>query len=121
MCHTSAFALFLGVIDHIQLVFEFIAKRLVGLRFMPGQIEHHRGGDYFPDYGLDPDANYKPVKALADVIRVLKDGKDGWGMAFWFAAVNSYLGGKAPKDLLATAPDKVIAAAHEEMSETAHG
>lgn len=82
---------------------------------------NHRGGDYFPDYGLDPDANYKPVKALADVIRVLKDGKDGWGMAFWFAAVNSYLGGKAPKDLLATAPDNVIAAAREEMSETAHG
>ena len=82
---------------------------------------NHRGSDYFPDYGLDPDANYKPVKALADVIRVLKDGKDGWGMAFWFAAVNSYLGGEAPKDLLATAPDKVIAAAREEMSETAHG
>ena len=82
---------------------------------------HHKSCDYYPDYGLDAEAGYKPVKALAEVITVLKERKDSWGMAFWFAAVNSHLAGKTPKDLLATAPQRVLAAAREEVSETAHG
>lgn len=82
---------------------------------------HHKSCDYYPDYGLNAEAGYKPVKALADVIAVLQERKDSWGMAFWFAADNSHLAGKTPKDLLAAAPQRVMAAAREEVSETAHG
>ena len=41
-------------------------------------------------------------------------------MATWFLADNSYLGGQRPQDLLATAPARVIAAAQDEVQETAH-
>jgi hypothetical protein len=81
---------------------------------------HHKGSDYFPDYGLDVASGYKPLKALAEVIAVLAPAKDGWGMAFWFGATNGYLAGKAPKDLLASAPERVLAAARQELSAT-HG
>jgi hypothetical protein len=81
----------------------------------------HQGSDYFPDYGLDPTANYRPLKALADVIRVFNGSKDAWGMAYWFAAVNSFLGGKRPLDMMSREPKRVIAAAYDEMAEIAHG
>ena len=81
----------------------------------------HRSTDYFPAYGLDPAANYRPVKALAKVLRAFGNTKDAWGLAYWFASINSFLGGKRPQDLLATAPDRVIEAAHDEVVEIAHG
>jgi hypothetical protein len=61
------------------------------------------------------------VPALARVIRILEGKKDAWGMAYWFASVNSFLGGERPQDLLATQPDRVIAAAQDELEDIAHG
>jgi hypothetical protein len=81
----------------------------------------HQGTDYFPGYGLDPAANYRPVKALAQVLRVFSNAKDSWGLAYWFASVNSFLGGQRPQDVLAQQSDRVIAAAQDEMAEIAHG
>lgn len=80
----------------------------------------HRGNDYFPAWALDAQANYRPRKHLAAVLSVLGGHKDGWGLAYWFAAVNSMLGGKRPQDLLALAPQRVLAAAQDEMAEIAH-
>jgi len=82
---------------------------------------HHNGTDYFPDYGLDRDASFRPLKTMARVIEVLAGHKDAWGMAYWFLSANSFLGGKRPQDLLATAPDRVIEAARDEVQEVAHG
>lgn len=82
---------------------------------------HHGGVDYFPGYGLDRDAGFRPVKALARVIDTFAEHKDGWGMAYWFHSVNSFLGGNRPQDLLATAPERVIEAALDEVQEVAHG
>jgi len=82
---------------------------------------HHNGVDYFPGYGLDRDAGFRPVRALARVIEVFTGHKDGWGMAYWFRSDNSFLGGKRPQDLLATAPERVIEAARDEVQEIAHG
>lgn len=82
---------------------------------------HHEGSDYFPGYGLDPKAGYRPVKSLADILRVFKDTRDSWGLAYWFGSVNSYLGGKKPQDMLIQATSRVLAAAHSEMAEIAHG
>ena len=82
---------------------------------------HHNGVDYFPAYGLDKDEGFRPLKALAQVIEVFDGHKDGWGMAFWFLSANSFLGGKRPQDLLATQPERVIAAARDEVQGVEHG
>jgi hypothetical protein len=81
----------------------------------------HNGVDYFPVYGLDKDAAYRPLPAMREVIKVLEPEKSGWGMAYWFASVNSYLGGKRPQDLLSRDPQRVIAAAREEAAGVTHG
>ncbi|PRD16363.1 hypothetical protein [Pantoea coffeiphila] len=82
---------------------------------------HHNGVDYFPAYGLDKDQDFRPLKALAQVIEVFDGHKNGWGMAFWFMTANSFLGGKRPQDLLASQSTKVIAAARDEVQGIEHG
>lgn len=82
---------------------------------------NHNGVDYFPGYGLDKDTNFRPLKSLAQVIAAFDGHKDGWGLAFWFLSVNSFLGGKRPQDLLATHPERVIAAASDEVQGVGHG
>ncbi|WP_299999642.1 hypothetical protein [uncultured Cedecea sp.] len=82
---------------------------------------HHSGVDYFPAYGLNRDEGFRPLKALAQVIEIFADHKNGWGMAFWFMSVNSFLGGKRPQDLLVSHPEQVIAAARDEIQAPEHG
>ncbi len=81
----------------------------------------HQNIDYFPAYGLDAKSGYRPLKPLAPVLAVFGTQKDGWGLAYWFASANSFLGGKRPQDLLVKLPDRVLAAAVDEMAEIAHG
>ncbi|MBE0152773.1 hypothetical protein [Serratia sp. PL7] len=81
----------------------------------------HNGVDYFPGYGLDPDTGYRPRKALKPVLDVFGEHKDGWGLAYWFLSANSFLGGKRPQDVLASEPERVIAAAEDEIKEINHG
>ncbi len=82
---------------------------------------HHNGVDYYPAYGLDSDAGFRPLKALAKVIEVFAGHKDGWGMAYWFRSPNSFLGGKRPQDVLGAQPERAIEAARDEVQEIAHG
>ena len=85
---------------------------------------NHKGIDYFPGYALDPGKLYRPFKALARVLEVFGEEKDAWGLAYWFASMNSFLGGARPQDLLAHQPDQVLAAAKDEVSDlagAAHG
>jgi hypothetical protein len=81
----------------------------------------HAGNDYYPAYGLDPRTGYRPFAALAKILKVFGATKDDWGLAYWFASVNSFLGGKRPQDLLATQAERVIAAAEDEVDAIAHG
>jgi hypothetical protein len=81
----------------------------------------HRGIDYFPSYALDAAADYRPTKGLAKVLAVFRGQKDDWGVAYWFASVNSFLGGKRPQDLLISQPERVIAAAEDEVAGVLHG
>lgn len=81
----------------------------------------HKGVDYFPLYALDPDENYRPYKAVAEILRVFAEMKTGWGIAFWFAGLNSFLDDRRPQDLLASHPDLVIAAAKDEVEGVQHG
>ena len=83
-------------------------------------ISHH-GVDYFPGYGLDQDAGFRPLKAMARVIAAFAGHKDAWGMAYWFRSDNSLLGGRRPQDVLATEPERVIEAALDEVQGIVHG
>jgi hypothetical protein len=81
----------------------------------------HLNVDYFPSYALDPSAGYRPRKAMADVLKVFNGRKDDWTLAIWFASGNSFLGGKRPQDLLARSPQRVRAAAEDEVEGIVHG
>ena len=80
----------------------------------------HKGIDYFLRYSLDPAESYRSYKALADVLKIFGETKSGWGAAFWFAGLNSFLDDQRPQDLLATRPDLVIAAAQDEAGGVQH-
>jgi hypothetical protein len=82
-------------------------------------IQHGRE-DYLPLYGLNP-GDHRPRKEIAEILKIFGDAKDGWGLAFWFAALNSFLDDERPQDLLVTDPERVIAAAKDEMAELQHG
>ncbi|SAK73154.1 hypothetical protein AWB80_04054 [Caballeronia pedi] len=82
---------------------------------------HHNGIDYFPGYGLDPAAGWRPRKALKPVLDVFGDKKDSWGLAYWFLSANSFLGGRRPQDVLAVEPEQVVAAAQDEVEGVLHG
>lgn len=81
----------------------------------------HRGTDYFPAYGLDPDTGFRPLKSLAPIIKIFEGYKDGWGMAYWFLATNSFLGDRRPRDVLASDPASVLKAAEDEVQGVIHG
>ncbi len=81
----------------------------------------HKGVDYFPMYALDPDENYRPYKAVAEILHIFGDTKTGWGTAFWFAGLNGFLDDRRPQDLLASDPGLVIAAARDEVEGVQHG
>jgi hypothetical protein len=81
-------------------------------------IQHGRE-DYLPVYALGPD--HRPRKEMAEILKIFGDAKDGWGLAFWFAALNSFLDDERPQDVLATDPERVIAAAEDEVAEYQHG
>ncbi|UUZ46660.1 hypothetical protein LP420_22420 [Massilia sp. B-10] len=78
------------------------------------------GVDYFPGYALDPRNEYRPYRALRKVIAHFQWAEEGWGLAFWFHSVNSFLGGKRPVDLLAKHPHEVVAAAEDAASREGH-
>lgn len=80
-----------------------------------------RDVNYFPAYGLDSAKGHRPIQALAKVMEILGEVRDGWGQASWFLSVNSFLGGRRPQDLLATEPERVIAAAEDERNGVTHG
>lgn len=81
----------------------------------------HHGVDYFPSYGLDAAAGYRPRKTLAPVLAAFGERRDGWGLAYWFQSLNSFLGGQRPADVLASQPERVLAAALDECAALAHG
>ncbi|OWS74259.1 MULTISPECIES: hypothetical protein [Pantoea] len=82
---------------------------------------NHNGIDYFPDYGLDRDTHFRPVKPLAQILRIFAGHKDSWAIALWFLSNNSFLAGKRPQDLLLTEAQRVIDAALDEMEGITHG
>lgn len=78
------------------------------------------GLDYFPGYALDAANEYRPHRALKQVLAQFGDAKDGWGLAYWFQSVNSFLGGQRPMDMLTKNPDAVLAAAADQAMGIVH-
>lgn len=77
--------------------------------------------ELFPIYAIDKVNGFKPQKGLKPVLEVFAGEKDSWGIAYWFAGANGYLGGKRPLDLLASNPDLVLQAAIDELKGVTHG
>lgn len=75
---------------------------------------HYEGVEYFPRYAVES-------PGMQRVIAVLATRMNGWGMALWFESSNSYLGGKLPKDIIASDLDAVVQAAQEEIDGVSHG
>ena len=80
---------------------------------------HHNGADYYPTYALVPESS--PLGIIASIISVFSGHKDNWGIAFWFMSANGYLGGATPKSIITTEPDRVLAAARDEIEVVTHG
>ncbi len=76
------------------------------------------GRDLYPRYAFSD--TWKPVPALARVLAEFREVSD-MRIASWFESTNSYLGGMRPRDLLATRPDDVVAAAKAHMTGPVHG
>ncbi len=77
------------------------------------------GVAYVPAYGLDPDAGYRPRQAVMEILQIFGERKDSWGLAYWFLAVNSFLGGRRPQDMLPINAACVVAAARDEAADAA--
>lgn len=68
------------------------------------------GKDFFPRYAFGPD--FRPLPAMAKVMTELV-GYKAEQMAAWFESTSGFLGGARPRELLASDPDRVIAAARD--------
>lgn len=80
-----------------------------------------QGVDYYPGYALDAETGYRPLKGLAPVLKCFASGLEDWDIAIWFASVNSFLGGDRPMDLIKSDPERVLAAAEDEIEGVLHG
>jgi len=81
----------------------------------------HKGVDYYPRYALNPQDAYRPFPIVADILSIFAGKKDGWGDAFWFGSLNSYLKNRKPKDLFLSDPKGVLKAAELEAIGIQHG
>jgi len=79
-----------------------------------------KGVDYYPMYALSPEDGYKPYAEMSDILEVLH-AKTPWGLAFWFESSNSYLERRAPRELMKSDRQAVLAAAKNEAVGIQHG
>ena len=104
-------------------------RRSRGFRSRPRQARGHAsdgclpleldGEQRFPAYALNAQAE-RPLPAMAAILTILA-GRDAWFLAVWFEALNSYLGGARPREVLAQDPVRVIMAARAEAEAVDHG
>lgn len=76
---------------------------------------------YFPVFAFGDETPRQPSTEFGAVVKVLSPQKDAWGLAFWFASSNHWLGGQRPIDLLRSSPERVCSAAQEEVTGPLHG
>lgn len=81
----------------------------------------YQRAEYYPAYAIDTQNLGRPITDLKLILKEFKGTKSGWGLAFWFTGVNSFLGAMRPQDLLRSDPLSVRAAAKDEMIGIQHG
>lgn len=81
----------------------------------------HRSIDHYPCYAFDEENGFMPAKELKRILQEFRGSRSGWGLAYWFASVNGYLGGHSPQDLLNIAPEKLLEAARADLIGIRHG
>jgi len=74
-----------------------------------------RGVDYFPRYALE--ADFHPRRAVARVMKVLS-GYSADQLALWFESPSAALDGSRPREVIGSAPKRVVAAAEVAITET---
>lgn len=77
------------------------------------------GKDLYPGYALD--IGGQPLPLIKKIIALFGETKTPWSLAVWFGSPNSWLGNKKPKDLLVSAPGKVLEAAVQAKEGPVHG
>lgn len=78
-----------------------------------------RGGhNQFPSYAFDSQGN--PIPAMREVLGILA-GYSPFRIASWFESTSSQLGGQRPREVLATVPEAVIAAARAHLTGPVQG
>lgn len=77
--------------------------------------------EYYPFYTLNPENDYRPYPVNAKVIDIFGGLENSWNMAFWLGSVNSYLGGKMPKNVIANHPQVLLDAVIDEVQGILHG
>lgn len=80
----------------------------------------HAGSLLFPKYAFQGNAGHRPAPGLQAILDGLRAMKDGWGMVFWFASSNPFLGGRRPQQMLCSNAEKVLLAANEEILGITH-
>ena len=70
------------------------------------------GREVYPRYAFD--ARFRPLAAVYEVLTVLADSSE-MSVAAWFESTSSFLRGKRPRELAASAPDQVKAAAKNSL------
>lgn len=79
----------------------------------------HHGEVLLPAYAFDNEGEPRPI---INTLLTLFDGKKSpVALAAWFASINGWLSGVAPKQALALHPEQVLHAARQEVSPCAHG
>lgn len=81
----------------------------------------HAGCSLFPAYVFQDGTEHGLIPDLKAILDVLRAKKDGWGIAFWFASSNGYIGNRRPQDVLFSEADKLLLAAMDEVSGITHG
>lgn len=78
-----------------------------------------RGGmSYYPRYAFDE--AMEPRTVVARVLAELR-GRSPYRIASWFESTNGFLGGRRPREMLATDPEAVVAASRAHARGPVHG
>ncbi|NIG34446.1 hypothetical protein C1Y43_09590 [Pantoea sp. ICBG 828] len=77
------------------------------------------GKDLYPAYALY--VGGQPLPQMKKIIQLFGETKTPWSLALWFGSPNSWLGNQKPKDLLASAPERVLEAVARAKEGPVHG
>jgi len=64
----------------------------------------HERAELFPAYAFTDD-KLQHCAGLQAILILFDGKKNNWGMAYWFAVANGYLGGERTQDILRAEPE----------------